>query len=113
TLTDAYLVSGFIDPNNFLGGRLSLDTDRARSAIAQLGHRLKLGVGEAASGVIQVATSNLAAEFTRLAAKKGIDPREYTLVPFGGAGATHACLLADEVHIRRIAIPYSPGTFCA
>jgi N-methylhydantoinase A len=113
TLTDAYLVSGFIDPNNFLGGRLPLDVDRARNAIEELGARLDLGVREAASGVIQVATSNLAAEFTRLAAKKGIDPREFTLVPFGGAGATHACLLAEDVHIRRIAIPYSPGTFCA
>jgi N-methylhydantoinase A len=60
-----------------------------------------------------VATSNLAAEFTRLVAKKGIDPREFTLVPFGGAGATHACLLAEDVHIQHIAIPYSPGTFCA
>jgi N-methylhydantoinase A len=113
TLTDAYLVSGFIDPDNFLGGRLPLDLKRARAAIDELAHRLKLGFRETASGVIQVATSNLAAEFTRLAAKKGIDPREFTLVPFGGAGATHACLLAEDVYIQRIAIPYSPGTFCA
>jgi N-methylhydantoinase A len=113
TLTDAYLVSGFIDPANFLGGQLPLDIERARGAIDTLAKKLKLGFREAASGVIEVATSNLAAEFTRLAAKKGIDPREYTLVPFGGAGATHACLLAEDVHIRRIAIPYSPGTFCA
>ena len=113
TLTDAYLLAGFIDPQNFLGGRLPLDIERARCAIKELGRQLNLGVQDAASGVIQVATSNLAAEFTRLAAKKGIDPREFTLVPFGGAGATHACLLADDVHIRSIAIPYSPGTFCA
>jgi N-methylhydantoinase A len=113
TLTDAYLVSGFIDPHNFLGGRLPLDLERARAAIDELATKLKLGFRETASGVIQVATSNLAAEFTRLAAKKGIDPREFTLVPFGGAGATHACLLAEDVHIGRIAIPYSPGTFCA
>jgi len=92
---------------------LSLDIERARTAIGALAKQLKLGFRETASGVIEVATSNLAAEFTRLAAKKGIDPREFTLVPFGGAGATHACLLAEDVHIRRIAIPYSPGTFCA
>jgi N-methylhydantoinase A len=113
TLTDAYLLSGFIDPDNFLGGRLSLDVARAREALKDLADVLKLGLRETASGVIQVATSNLAAEFTRLAAKKGIDSREYALVPFGGAGATHACLLADEVNINHIAIPYSPGTFCA
>lgn len=113
TLTDAYLLAGFIDAQNFLGGRLPLDIERARGAIKELGRQLNLGVEDAASGVIQVATSNLAAEFTRLAAKKGIDPREFTLVPFGGAGATHACLLADDVHIRTIAIPYSPGTLCA
>lgn len=113
TLTDAYLLSGFIDPDNFLGGRLSLDVARARDALKDLAHGLKLGLRDTASGIIQVATSNLAAEFTRLAAKKGIDAREFALVPFGGAGATHACLLADEVNINHIAIPYSPGTFCA
>ena len=113
TLTDAYLVSGFIDPDNFLEGRLKLDIAGARNAIGELAQKLKLELRETASGVIQVATSNLVAEFTRLVAKKGIDTREFTLVPFGGAGATHACLLADEVHIYRIAIPYSPGTLCA
>jgi N-methylhydantoinase A len=113
TLTDAYLVSGFIDPDNFLGGRLKLDVESSRGAIRKLAEQLKLGFRETASGVIQVATSNLVAEFSRLIAKKGIDVREFTLVPFGGAGATHACLLADEVHFRHIAIPYSPGTLCA
>src|SRR5262249_1808489 len=61
TLTDAYLVSGFIDPDNFLGGQLPLDIERARGAIDALAKKLKLGFREAASGVIQVATSNLAA----------------------------------------------------
>jgi N-methylhydantoinase A len=113
TLTDAYVVSGFIDPDNFLGGRLKLDMAGARKALQDLAAKLKLGFAETASGVIQVATSNLAAECTRLAAKKGIDAREYTLVAFGGAGATHGCLLADEIGVQHIAIPYSPGTFCA
>ncbi|WP_046868230.1 hydantoinase/oxoprolinase family protein [Microvirga massiliensis] len=113
TLTDAYLVSGFIDGDNFLGGRLKLDLLSARKSLEALANKLNLGLSETVQGVVQVATSNLAAECTRLAAKKGIDPREYTLVAFGGAGATHGCLLADEIGVQRIAIPYSPGTFCA
>lgn len=113
TLTDAYLLSGFIDPNNFVGGRLKLDVARAKEAMAKLAGQLKLGEREAVRGVIKVATSNLAAEVTRLAAKKGIDIREFVLLPFGGAGATHACLLADEMSMRQVAIPYAPGTFCA
>lgn len=113
TLTDAYLFAGFIDPDNFVGGELKLNLAAAKGAIADLAAKLKLNPRDTAAGVIQVATSNLVAEFTRLAAKKGIDSREFTLIPFGGAGATHACLLADEVHVQHIAVPYSPGNLCA
>lgn len=113
TLTDAYLLSGFIDPNNFVGGRLKLDVQRTQEAMTKLAADLKLGVRDATRGVIKVATSSLAAEVTRLAAKKGIDIREFALMPFGGAGPTHACLLADEMNMRQVAIPYAPGTFCA
>jgi N-methylhydantoinase A len=113
TLTDAYLTTGLIDPGNFVGGRIKLNPARAAGAIAPLAKALRLGVTEAAAGIIRVTTSNLMAEFTRLMAKRGVDPREFVLIAFGGAGPTHACLLADELHIRRIAIPVSPGTFCA
>lgn len=113
TITDAYLVSGLISPESFLGGELPLYPDLAGQALQGLAERLHLTLRETADGILRVATSNLAAEFTRLAAKKGIDPREFVLVAFGGAGATHACFLADEIRIRHIAIPYSPGTFCA
>lgn len=113
TVTDAYLVSGFIDPENFLGGRVKLHPQRAADALGALGARLGLRSQEVASGILQVATSSIVAEFTRLAAKKGLDVREFVLIPFGGAGATHACLVADELQIGHIAIPYSPGTFCA
>jgi len=113
TLTDAYLVTGLIDPGNFVGGRIKLNPARAAEAITPLAKMLRLGVTEAAAGIIRVTTSNLMAEFTRLMAKRGVDPRDFVLIAFGGAGPTHACLLADELHIRRIAIPVSPGTFCA
>jgi N-methylhydantoinase A len=113
TVTDAYLVSGFIDPENFLGGRLSLDMARAQEALRKLGEPLRLDAQQVAAGILAVATSALVAEFTRLAAKKGLDVREFAMIPFGGAGATHACLVADELSMRHVAIPYSPGTFCA
>jgi N-methylhydantoinase A len=113
TLTDAYLVTGLIHPDNFVGGRIKLNPARAGEAIGPLADTLRLGLIEAAAGIIRVTTSNLMAEFTRLMAKRGVDPRDFVLIAFGGAGPTHACLLADELHIRRIAIPVSPGTFCA
>lgn len=113
TVTDAYVTCGLIDPENFLGGRVSLAADKAHEALKRLGDQIGLDSMATANGVLEVATSTLVAEFTRLAAKKGLDVREFVLIPFGGAGATHACFVADELNIRRIAIPRSPGTFCA
>jgi len=113
TLTDAYVVSGFMDPANFAGGELPLSVDLANEAMAGLAADLGLDVSATAAGVIRVTTANLLSEFTRLSAKNGIDARDYVLMPFGGAGASHACFLADELQMRRIAIPVSPGTFCA
>lgn len=113
TVTDAYLVSGFIDPGNVIGSEIRLDREKAAEAIRTLAAPLGMDLEAAASGVIKVTTSVQVAELTRLAAKKGIDVRDFVLVPFGGAGPTQACLLADELHIRRIAVPSSPGVFCA
>jgi N-methylhydantoinase A len=113
TLTDAYLATGLIDPGNFIGGRIKLDPTRSADAIGALAKTLRLGLTETAAGIIRVTTSNLIAEFTRRMAKRGVDPRDFVLIAFGGAGPTHACLLADELYIRRVAVPVSPGTFCA
>lgn len=113
TVTDAYLVSGFIDAENFIGGEIDLSLNRAVAAIEVVAARLGMTVAETAMGIIKITTSVQVAELTRLAAKKGIDLRDFTLVPFGGAGPTQACLLADELQIRRIVIPAAPGVFCA
>lgn len=113
TVTDAYLVSGFIDAENFIGGEIELSLDRAVAAIETVAVRLGMTVAETAMGIIKITTSVQVAELTRLAAKKGIDLRDFTLVPFGGAGPTQACLLADELQIRKIVIPATPGVFCA
>lgn len=113
TVTDAYLVSGFIDPENFIGGEIDLSLDRAVAAIETIASPLGMTVAETAMGIIKITTSVQVAELTRLAAKKGIDLRDFTLLPFGGAGPTQACLLADELQIRKIVIPAAPGVFCA
>ncbi len=113
TVTDAYLVNGYIDAGNVIGGEIELSLDRATAAIGRLADALGLGVPETAAGILKVTTSIQVAEFTRLAAKKGVDFRDFVLIPFGGAGPTQACLLADEMQIRRIAIPATPGVFCA
>jgi N-methylhydantoinase A len=113
TLTDAFLVSGYIDPDNFLGGRIRLQPELARTAIRPIAERLGLSTEAAAEGIIEVSTANMYAEFSQVMARHGLDPRDFTLVAFGGAGPIQACFLADEFHIPRILIPASPGTLCA
>src|SRR3989442_853689 len=113
TVTDAYLATGILDPENFLGGQLRLRPGLAREALAALARQTRYSEHELAEGVLRVATSNLLVGVARVEAHKGIDIREFTLLAYGGAGPTHACFLAEELAIRRIGVPPSPGTFCA
>jgi N-methylhydantoinase A len=113
TVTDAYVLCGFLDPENFLGGEMKLDPELARAALTALAEPLGVSVERAAEDVLRVASANMATQFLPLMAQRGIDPREYALLPYGGAGPTHACLLAEEVGIRRVVVPTSPGTLCA
>jgi N-methylhydantoinase A len=113
-ITDCYLAIGLIDPDRFLGGRLRLDAAAARTALEAVGRGIGLGsaaaVGEAA---LRVATARMATELFKALAQVGADPREFTLLPFGGAGPTHSTMLADEAGLRSVVIPLGPGTFCA
>jgi N-methylhydantoinase A len=113
TLTDAYVALGWIRPENFLGGRLPLHAAKAEAALRRVGEPLGLDAAATASSVVEVTTSNMYAQFMPLMAKRGIDPRDFTLFAYGGAGPTHACLLATEVGIRRVVAPRAPGTLCA
>jgi N-methylhydantoinase A len=112
-VTDAYVVSGILNPDNFLGGTLKLDPDRAFAAVERIGATLGLPVKETAEAILRVATSNMYAEFVPALAHHGVDPAEFALFPYGGAGPTHAFMLADEVNLRRVIVPPSPGTLCA
>jgi N-methylhydantoinase A len=109
TVTDANLVLGRLDKDNFLGGHMKLDLDAARQAISELASRLRLDLHEAAEGAITVVNSNMANAIRSRTVQKGIDPRHYALVAFGGAGPLHGAEVAGMVGIPEIIVPPYPG----
>jgi N-methylhydantoinase A len=113
TVTDAYVRLGIVDPKSFLGGRLPLDPMLAEKVLARVGGSLGLTADELAVGILDVTTANMHAQLMPLMARRGIDPRDFALLAYGGAGPTHAMLLAREIGIRKVLIPPSPGTLCA
>ena len=117
TLTDCYLVAGYIDPAHFLGGRLQLDTGAARAALETVADALGM-TGEhraehAAEAAIRITTAVMSSEIARDLAQKGEEARNYALVAFGGAGPTHANHIADDAGIASVLVPLTPSTFCA
>jgi len=114
TITDCYVVLGFIDPDRFLGGRMKLNKTAAAAALSEIAASLGLESAEqAAWAAITVATARMStALFTRMALK-GHPPSAQILMPFGGAGPTHAVMLAQEAGLRGVAVPPAAATFCA
>ncbi len=113
TVTDAYIVCGYLNPDNFLGGAMKLDRKLAEAAVGKIAARLELSLEEAAEAILKIATANMITALLPMMTKRGVDPRDLALIPFGGAGATHACLLAEEIILPRIVVPPNPGTTCA
>jgi N-methylhydantoinase A len=113
TITDALLITGILDPDYFLGGRLRVDIDLARAAYEPIARRLGVSIIEAAAGVIRVADEQTIDALKLISVRRGYDPRDFTLVAFGGGGPTHASALLDELGARRIVVPPLPGAFSA
>jgi len=114
TCTDADLVLGYLDPDFFAGGKLPLDPERARRAIAErIARPLGLGVEKAAAGMYRVINSNMAHGVREITVKRGLDPREFPLVVAGGAGPLHACMIAAELEIPTLLVPRTASTLCA
>lgn len=115
TVTDANLVLGRLDPDGFLGGRgaVKLDEAAARTALSTLGRQLNLSPEEAALGVIRVANATMERALRRVSVERGHDPRQFSLIPFGGAGPLHACELADALALPSILLPPMPGVLSA
>jgi N-methylhydantoinase A/oxoprolinase/acetone carboxylase beta subunit len=109
TVTDANLVLGRLDGDNFLGGEMKLDLDAARRAIAALARRLGLDDLEAAEGVLTILNSNMANAIRSRTIQKGIDPRQFSLVAFGGAGPLHGAEVAAMLAIPEVIVPPHPG----
>lgn len=113
TVTDANVVLGRVDPSSFAGGQMTLDVAAAESAINSLGQELGLDGVALAEGICDVANAKMAQAIRTLTVEKGIEPREFSLVAFGGAGPMHAVFLAEELEIGEVIVPSFAGAFSA
>jgi N-methylhydantoinase A len=105
TVTDANLVLGFLDPGNFLGGRIRLDAGAARVAVEQVARELGTTALRAADGITRVVNTNMAEGIKIVSVRRGVDPRQFALVAFGGAAGLHITEVARLLEIRRVVVP--------
>src|SRR6185437_13327122 len=112
TVTDAHLVLGRIVPEGFLGGDFRLDLERAKECMTRVRGTLKTTV-QFAQGILDVVETNMEKAIRVISIERGHDPRDYTLVAFGGAGGLHACGLAAALEMPRVLIPKFPGGLSA
>ena len=113
TVTDAALVNGLIDPNYFLGGEIHLDVDVAKKGVGDVAKKLGLNLNEAADGILSVARNNMTTATTEILVGQGYDPRDFTIMAFGGGGGIFAGNIAKDMSVSRVIIPPAPGVFCA
>ncbi|MFO1281830.1 MAG: hydantoinase/oxoprolinase family protein [Burkholderiales bacterium] len=114
TVTDANLVLGRLNPKRFASGRIALDVEASRAAIAQkIAAPLGMSVEQAALGIIRIANANMERAVRVSSAEKGYDPRDLMLVAFGGAGPMHAAALAKSAGIPTVLVPEQPGVLSA
>ncbi|OYW10557.1 MAG: 5-oxoprolinase, partial [Rhodospirillales bacterium 12-71-4] len=113
TVTDANLALGRLDPDFFLGGAMQLDMGAAHAALAALGARLGLDGAAAAEGILALTNAALAAAVRLSLFEKGLHPRDFALLSFGGAGGLHAVAVAEEMGMEQVILPREPGTLSA
>ena len=112
-MTDANLLLGYLDPSSTLAGGVELELDRAREAIRRLGDALGLDELATAEGMVRVANQEMVRALRVVTVERGIDPRRFALMPFGGAGPMHAAALAEELGMERILCPRAGGVLSA
>jgi N-methylhydantoinase A len=114
TTTDANVVLGYLDPEFFAGGQMRLDVAAARRAIEQhIAKPMGLTIEQAAAGMYRVACNNMAQGVREVTIKRGFDPREFPLIPGGGAGPIHGCLICSELEIPLQIVPREASVLCA
>ncbi len=113
TVTDANLILQTLNPLSLLGGRMKVRKDLAEAAISKLANKLGMDALSTADGILSVVTANMGKAIRVISVQRGYDPRDYSLLAFGGAGPLHASRLAKALDIKRIIIPRNPGILCA
>jgi N-methylhydantoinase A len=113
TVTDANLYLGRLDAGHFLGGTMPLYTELAGQALAAIANRFDQPTQALASGILRISTLMMATAVRKITIERGFDPREFTMIAFGGAGPLHAADVAREMGIERVLIPPQPGHFSA
>ena len=113
TVTDANLYLGRLGSESKLGGWMNLNTKASENSLLKISKELSISPAELAEGILSIINAKMADAIRTITVKKGIDPREFSLVAFGGAGSMHAAWLAEELEIEEIIVPNDPGTFSA
>ena len=113
TVTDANLLLGYLAEGAELGGEMSLRAELAEAALGRVGERLGLDPVDAARGVVRVADAEMVRALRVISVERGLDPREFALVAFGGAGPMHACSLAEELGMTTVLVPRASGVLSA
>lgn len=113
TVTDANVVLGRLLPEAFLGGRLRLQPQRSVRAVGRIATRLRLSREQAAEGIVRVVNASMERALRTISVERGHEPRDYTLIAFGGAAGQHACELAAALGVRRVIVPLDPGLLSA
>ena len=114
TITDANVVLGRLDPNNFLGGTMKLDADGAKKGVEEtIAKPLGMNAAQAAQAVIDIAVNKMSLVVREVSVEKGYDPRDFVMVASGGAGPLHVLAIARELHIPTVIVPLFPSHFSA
>ncbi|MED5299306.1 MAG: hydantoinase/oxoprolinase family protein, partial [Pseudomonadota bacterium] len=112
-VTDASVVLGFLDPGNFLGGRETLDVAAAEAALSRLASKLSVEPAEAAEGVHKVINTQMAEGIRLVSVRRGVDPRKFALLSFGGAAGIHITEIARQLEVQRVIIPRTAAVLSA
>ncbi len=114
TVTDAQLVLGYLDSKRYLGERMKLDVEAAKRAIMlNIAKPLKLPLEDAAAGILHIANINMSQAIRQVTIERGYDPRDFSLVSYGGGGGLFAAALLEELELKRVIIPHHPAAFSA
>ncbi|MBY8976776.1 hydantoinase/oxoprolinase family protein [Rhodobacteraceae bacterium NNCM2] len=113
TITDAHVLRGTIRPEAFLGGSMEIDRDAAEKAFEPIAQALGLTVPQAATAALRLSVANIVRAIQLVSTEKGNDPRDYALVPYGGAGPLLAAEIAEEMQLDRVIVPPNPGVLSA